>query len=267
MRFSAATLVTAFAAIAAAYTTPDYSKDPQGNPVRSPSLNQLVPEGKPFTIKWDATLGKTVSIVLLRGPSNNVQPLETLAESIPNTGAFIWTPSTTLTPDVTHYGLLIVVEDAGAHHGAYQWSTQFGISGVDGATTAAVTTSQVSQTVTSTSSLTHTVIAATSAVNTADASSTAAASGSDNSGSSDSGSSNTAVVSLAPATTASFATTQVWVPTGATTLASSAAAQSSGAVSPSVSATPTPTPAYNAAGRTVISLGAVVAGLVAFLAL
>ncbi|KAI2788820.1 hypothetical protein POX_e06841 [Penicillium oxalicum] len=240
MRFSAATLVTAFAAIAAAYTTPDYSKDPQGNP--------------PFTIKWDATLGKTVSIVLLRGPSNNVQPLETLAESIPNTGAFIWTPSTTLTPDVTHYGLLIVVEDAGAHHGAYQWSTQFGISGVDGATTAAVTTSQVSQTVTSTSSLTHTVIAATSAVNTADASSTAAA---------------RALTTLAaPTLAAPTPRWSAWLPPPPRlSQPLSAAAQSSGAVSPSVSATPTPTPAYNAAGRTVISLGAVVAGLVAFLAL
>ncbi|KAF7719883.1 Uncharacterized protein PECH_000948 [Penicillium ucsense] len=256
MRFSVTTLVAAFAAVASAYTTPDYSKPPQGNPVRSPSLNQLVPEGKPFTIKWDATLGKTVSIVLLRGPSNNVQPLETLAESIPNTGSYMWTPSTSLTPDVTHYGLLIVVEDAGAHHGAYQWSTQFGISGVDGATTAAVTTSKVSQTVTSTSSLTHTIIATTSSVQTTVESATSAVSGSD-----------TAVVVVPTTTTAAFATTQVWVPTGATTLASSTAVAPSGAASSSVTVTPSPTPAYNAAGRTVISFGAVVAGLVAFMAL
>lgn len=65
-----------------------------------------------------------MSIVLLRGPSENVIPIDCLADSIPNTGTFSWTPSTTLTPDVTHYGLQIIVTGTGQ----FQYSTQFGIS-------------------------------------------------------------------------------------------------------------------------------------------
>lgn len=65
-----------------------------------------------------------MSIVLLRGPSENVIPIDCLADSIANTGTFSWTPSTALTPDVTHYGLQIIVTGTGQ----FQYSTQFGIS-------------------------------------------------------------------------------------------------------------------------------------------
>lgn len=124
MRFTAAALVSTFAAFAAAYTQPDYSKSPEGNAILSPGLGEQVPEGKPYEIKWEPTVGKTVSLVLLRGPSENVKPKETIVESIPNSGSYKWTPSSSLTPDTTHYGLLLVVEGTGQ----YQWSTQFGIS-------------------------------------------------------------------------------------------------------------------------------------------
>ena len=69
------------------------------------------------------TPGK-VSIVLLRGPAENVIPIDCLADSIANTGSFSWSPSTALTPDVTHYGLQIIVTGTGQ----FQYSTQFGIS-------------------------------------------------------------------------------------------------------------------------------------------
>lgn len=69
------------------------------------------------------TPGK-VSIVLLRGPAENVIPIDCLADSIANTGTFSWSPSTALTPDVTHYGLQIIVTGTGQ----FQYSTQFGIS-------------------------------------------------------------------------------------------------------------------------------------------
>lgn len=124
MRFTAAALVSTFAAFAAAYTQPDYSKSPEGNAILSPGLGEQVPEGKAYEIKWEPTVGKTVSLVLLRGPSENVKPKETIVESIPNSGSYKWTPGSNLTPDTTHYGLLLVVEGTGQ----YQWSTQFGIS-------------------------------------------------------------------------------------------------------------------------------------------
>jgi hypothetical protein len=124
MRFSIATVFTALAALATAHTAPDYTKDPSGNAIVSPGLNEIVPEGKAYTIKWEPTTKGPVSLVLLRGPSTNVQPLKTLAESIPNSGSFKWTPGSDLEADTTHYGLLLVVEGTGQ----YQYSTQFGIS-------------------------------------------------------------------------------------------------------------------------------------------
>ncbi|KAL2826824.1 Ser-Thr-rich glycosyl-phosphatidyl-inositol-anchored membrane family-domain-containing protein [Aspergillus cavernicola] len=126
MRFFTAGLVSALVAVATAYTTPDYSIPPSGNPILTPGLQELVPAGQPYTITWDATTEGLISLVLLRGPSTNVVPLAAIAENIQNTGSYVWTPSTTLEPDVTHYGLLLVVE-TGANKGAYQWSTQFGI--------------------------------------------------------------------------------------------------------------------------------------------
>lgn len=65
-----------------------------------------------------------MSLVLLRGPSENVKPLVTIVEGIDNSGSYMWTPSTDLEPDVTHYGLQLIQDDTGY----FQYSTQFGIS-------------------------------------------------------------------------------------------------------------------------------------------
>ncbi|RJE24975.1 Extracellular serine-threonine rich protein [Aspergillus sclerotialis] len=121
MRFSLATVVSALAAVVTAHTQPDYSKAPSGNAILKPGLQEAVPAGKPYDIKWQPTTEGPVSLVLLRGPSTNVQPLVTIAEQIPNDGSFTWTPSTELEPDVTHYGLMLVVQGTGQ----YQYSTQF----------------------------------------------------------------------------------------------------------------------------------------------
>ena len=129
MRFSIFGALTALAALATAHTNPDYSQGPTGNPIYTPGLNEAVPVGKPYAITWGPTTEGTVSLVLLRGESTNMQTLETIAEQIPNTGKFEWTPSTSLEADVTHYGLLLVVEGTGQ----YQYSTQFGISNPNGA--------------------------------------------------------------------------------------------------------------------------------------
>lgn len=55
----------------------------------------------------------TVTLVLLRGPSTNVQPLYPIVENAPNTGSYIWTPSTDLEEDVTRYGLQLIVDATG----------------------------------------------------------------------------------------------------------------------------------------------------------
>ncbi|KAI4183234.1 MAG: hypothetical protein L6R41_005507 [Letrouitia leprolyta] len=126
MKFSVATIVSAsLAGFAAAQTcsTKPVGDTPSGNPISAP-LNSIVPAGTPFTITWTPTTKGTVSIVLLRGPSTNVQPIGCIVDNIANTGKFVWTPSTSLEADVTHYGIQIIVSGTGQ----YQYSTQFGIS-------------------------------------------------------------------------------------------------------------------------------------------
>lgn len=126
MKFSIAAIVSAsLAGFAAAQTcsTKPVGDTPSGNPISAP-LNSIVPAGTPFTITWTPTTKGTVSIVLLRGPSTNVQPIACIVDNIANTGKFVWTPSTSLEADVTHYGIQIIVGGTGQ----YQYSTQFGIS-------------------------------------------------------------------------------------------------------------------------------------------
>lgn len=114
-------LAAAITAVSA-YTTPVGT--PVGNPIFTPGLNQVVPAGKPFEITWNPTTSGTVTLVLLRGPSTNVVPLYAIVEKIANSGKYSWTPSTSLVPDVSHYGIQLI-DDA---TGQYQYSTQFGIA-------------------------------------------------------------------------------------------------------------------------------------------
>ncbi|KAL8823005.1 MAG: hypothetical protein Q9191_006273, partial [Dirinaria sp. TL-2023a] len=93
--------------------------NPSGNAIGAPSLNQFVPAGKPFEITWTPTTQGRISINLLRGPSTNVKPIHCIVENHRNTGNFSWTPSTSLEPDVTHYGIQILVDGTGQ----YQYST------------------------------------------------------------------------------------------------------------------------------------------------
>ncbi|PGH10180.1 hypothetical protein AJ80_07539 [Polytolypa hystricis UAMH7299] len=123
MKFSVVSMISAFAAMAAAVTPADITQPPTGNPIAAPGLNELVPAGKPYTISWEPTTLGQVSILLLRGPSDNVVPIATIADSVENTGSFVWTPSTELEADVSHYGIQIIVEGTGQ----YQYSTQFGV--------------------------------------------------------------------------------------------------------------------------------------------
>jgi len=153
MRYTILSVLAAAASAVSAYTQPDTTKfpNPSGNPIFTPGLNQIVPAGKPFEVTWNATTPGTVTILLLRGPSNNAVPQYAIVEMIPNSGHYTWTPATNLVADVTRYGLEIVVDATGQ----YQYSTQFGISNdavVSSSTTS--TSTQISSTVVSPSSYT-----------------------------------------------------------------------------------------------------------------
>lgn len=120
--FSKTSIVALFAGLAAAQHAPVGDK-PVGNSITRP-LNEIVPACKPFSITWTPSTPNTVSLILLRGPSENVKPLKNIVVGIPNSGKFEWTPDTGLEADTTHYGIQLIDDITGQ----YQYSTQFGIS-------------------------------------------------------------------------------------------------------------------------------------------
>ena len=109
--------------LTSAYTQPT-GDAPDGNPIYTPGLNDVVPVGQPYGITWQPTTEGTVSLVLLKGPSTNAVPQYALVEGIDNTGNYWWTPSDDLEPGETGYGIQLIVDATGQ----YQYSTQFGIS-------------------------------------------------------------------------------------------------------------------------------------------
>jgi hypothetical protein len=117
--------LAAFAPLVSAYTTPT-GDAPKGNPIAQPGLNTIVPVGSPFTISWDPTTQGTVSLILLKGPAENLQFVEAIAEMIPNSGSYSWNPETSLVASegAKGYGIQLI-DDA---TGQYQYTTQFGIS-------------------------------------------------------------------------------------------------------------------------------------------
>ncbi|KAF2822445.1 hypothetical protein CC86DRAFT_396694 [Ophiobolus disseminans] len=120
--FTKTAIVALFAGLVAGQAVP--KGDPTGNPITRP-LNEVVPACKPFTITWQPTTANSVSLILLRGPSTNVQPLgPPIVVGIPNSGSFVWTPASSLEADISRYGIQLIDDITGQ----YQYSTQFGIS-------------------------------------------------------------------------------------------------------------------------------------------
>ncbi|KAF4304915.1 putative gpi anchored serine-threonine rich protein [Botryosphaeria dothidea] len=102
---------------------------PPANAVRVPGLHDIVPVGSPYEIKWDADTpysGGTVSLTLLKGPATNAAPYQEIVKNTTNSGSYTWTPAKDI-PDSngdTGYGIMLTIDA----NGAYQYTTQFGIS-------------------------------------------------------------------------------------------------------------------------------------------
>jgi hypothetical protein len=295
MRFSTASLFSAVVAVAAAYTIPgtqpDYTKATEGHAIYTPGLQQQVPKCAPFDITWSKDTGDKVTLVLLRGPSTNVVPIATIADSIDNTGSYSWTPSTGLEVDTTHYGILLSVEGSGV----YQYSTQFGISAGECAssstsTTAVETTTAAAETTTAAPASTPATIVTviddvTTTYGPEEASSTASVSAATTTVAAET---TTAAASystvwstfestttICPETesTAAPTTTNVVVPPVSTRVPirpstmRSSAAPSGVAATGTASVSPSSTPVFNGAGRNAVSFGAVAAAAFAVFAL
>jgi hypothetical protein len=143
------------AAFAAAYTAPATKGSPSGNDIFTPGLEEAVPAGKPYTITWKPTTPGPITLVFLKGPASNAIAQYAIAEHIDNSGSYQWTPSASLAPGKTGYGILLVDESTGA----YQYSTQFGISNSDNSgSTGGATATQAGPTTTASSAVTKTSI-------------------------------------------------------------------------------------------------------------
>ncbi|KAJ5748793.1 uncharacterized protein N7511_010489 [Penicillium nucicola] len=256
MRFTA-TIVSAFAVAASALTTPDYTQSPSGNAIA-------------YTIKWDPTTTGPVSLVLLRGPSTNVQPIQTLADSIPNSGSFTWTPSTDLEVDTTHYGLLLTVEGTGQ----YQYSTQFGLgAAAGGASQSSVVISATTTTATGAAAVTVETTESTTICPETETTSAPATTATP--AFSTIISSTEITTTICPETESTGAAqTSTVAPVGSPSsipwISSARASATSVAAIPSGTASASPSassPVFNGAGRNAISFGAVFAGVLAAFAL
>jgi hypothetical protein len=117
--------LAALAPLVSAYTTPT-GDAPKGNPISQPGLNTIVPVGESFTITWEPTTPGTVSLVLLKGPAENLIPVYAIAEKIENSGSYTWDPKSTLeaSEGAKGYGIQLIDDKTGQ----YQYTTQFGIS-------------------------------------------------------------------------------------------------------------------------------------------
>ncbi|KAK0665004.1 Clock-controlled protein 6 [Lasiodiplodia hormozganensis] len=115
---------------------------PTANAVRLPGLGDIVPAGERYDIKWDADTpyaGGTVTLILLKGPSTNAVPIQTIVAGTENDGSYEWYPSTDLEDSNgdTGYGIKLVIDA----NGAYQYTTQFGISNTKKAETSSAAAS------------------------------------------------------------------------------------------------------------------------------
>jgi len=121
--FKLLTVLVAGLAAVNAYHAPGTQIDGT-NAIFTPNTESPVTVGTPYSVTWDGEgLGDKISLLLWRGPGESLVFLKPIADSVDNTGTFMWTPDSSLEDDVTHYGLQVVSE----LDGRFQWSTQFGV--------------------------------------------------------------------------------------------------------------------------------------------
>jgi len=160
MRFSLTALLTVAAATVVAAA--NVLVDAPGNAISQPTAGDVVDAGKPYTIVWDPSEGETVTLVLRKGDSGNLDTLDTIADDIENKGTYSWTPSPKL-PSGDDYAIEIIWGTGEDMERNY--SPMFTVkSDVKETTTTTTTTDASSTTATSTATETETVTGTTTMV-------------------------------------------------------------------------------------------------------
>lgn len=97
MRFS--TVFLSVAAFAAAVLAAE-------NPIIKPDGKEPILAGHAFTIEWKPTTDGTITLTLRQGPSTNLHTLGVIADKVPNSGTYEWTPDASL-PSGDNYAIMI----------------------------------------------------------------------------------------------------------------------------------------------------------------
>lgn len=135
--------VAAFLAIAGSALAQFVDPTAGFDPLTNPTANEVIPAGKPFTIKWTQG-GPTgpISLYAYAGDSaSTLQEVGTIATGLDaSLGKYDWNVDVALGGKYKAYGIKIALA---SNKNVYQWSQPFTISGSGGASTAPGSSSAV----------------------------------------------------------------------------------------------------------------------------
>ncbi|KAK6518582.1 hypothetical protein TWF506_005716 [Arthrobotrys conoides] len=75
---------------------------PRANSITAPIAEEVLIRGEPFDIRWQNTVGASISLVLIDGPATQLREILTIATDISNTGSYTWTVPADLEPSGTY---------------------------------------------------------------------------------------------------------------------------------------------------------------------
>ncbi|KLU83601.1 hypothetical protein MAPG_02654 [Magnaporthiopsis poae ATCC 64411] len=129
------------------------AQTPGFNPLTNPTMNEVIPAGKPYTIKWtpQGGNGAPVSLYAYAGESaSTLQEISTIATGVDaSQGKFEWNINPAIGGKYKAYGIKIALT---SDKETYQWSNPFTISAAEGSSSAASSSSSPATTTASTSS-------------------------------------------------------------------------------------------------------------------
>lgn len=123
------------------------------NPLTAPTMNEVIPAGKPYAIKWtpQGGNGAPVSLYAYAGESaSTLQEISTIATGVEaSLGRFEWNIDAAIGGKFKAYGIKIALA---SDKETYQWSNPFTISAAEGSSSALSSSSPATTTASTSSS-------------------------------------------------------------------------------------------------------------------
>lgn len=129
------------------------AQTPGFNPLTAPTMNEVIPAGKPYAIKWtpQGGNGAPVSLYAYAGESaSTLQEISTIATGVEaSLGRFEWNIDAAIGGKFKAYGIKIALA---SNKETYQWSNPFTISAAEGSSSASSSSSSSPATTTASTS-------------------------------------------------------------------------------------------------------------------